>query len=312
MQRPHGLGDGILRDREDASTAGEHDRDRVRVGVSARDAIGEGRGGVGGDHAPGSDREGRRRRLLRDDADDLGRKPEQVTHGQEARDARSHADRRVHGVELRHGREQLEAVRGHAAGEVGMERWHHLEPALGRNRGGVLASLLEVPAVLDHLGAEPSHRGVLLGAVAVRHEDHDRHPVRAAGVGEALAVVAARGGDDPGDVWTLAHQTLEVDQPATHLERARGRVVLVLDPHLDRILTLAHELAEQGPDVLGCRREVAADERLGAPQLVELEEHSRQCTGGRNGVSNDLDWLLNLWPDQAALRRGESDLEEPA
>ena len=45
---------------------------------------------------------------------------------------------------------------------------------------GVLARLLEVAAVLDQLGAEAAHRGVLLGAVAVRHEDRDGHAEGAA------------------------------------------------------------------------------------------------------------------------------------
>ena len=120
----------------------------------------------------------------------------------------------VHRVEVPARPEQLERVGADTAGEVAMERRHHLEAALGRDDAGMLARLLEVAAVLDQLGAEAAHGGVLLAAVAVRHEDHDRHAERPAGVGEALAVVAARRRDDACDVRPLAPQAIEVDESA--------------------------------------------------------------------------------------------------
>ena len=121
-------------------------------------------------------------------------------------------------------------------------------------------------------------------------------------------MVAARGRDDARDLGTLAPEAIEVDQAAAHLEGAGGRVVLVLDPDLDGLLALADGLDEHRPDVLRRGREVVADERLGASQVVEIEEHRASLLA----ASNDLDWTLNFWPDQAALRCGESDLKEPA
>ena len=59
-----------------------------------------------------------------------------------------------------------------------------------------LGGLVVVAAGLDELGTEAAHRGVLLGVVAVRHADHDRHAELRAGPREARAVVAARRRDD--------------------------------------------------------------------------------------------------------------------
>ena len=107
-------------------------------------------------------------------------------------------------------------------------------PCAARARGerrGVLARGLEVVAVLDQLGAERAHRGVLLDRVAVRHDDR-RRARRARCAANAidwpwLPRVALTTPRSPG---SRAQQRVEVDQPAAQLERADRRVVLVLDP----------------------------------------------------------------------------------
>src|SRR3989304_3471908 len=118
----------------------------------------------------------------------------------------------------------------------------------GREPRGTLARLVEVPAVLDQLGAECPHRGVLLGAVAARHEDHAARPGARAGEREALAVVAARRAAPAANPGPRLER-VEQPQPAAHLERAGRRVVLVLYPELE-----PRARVEKRPGVLRRRR----------------------------------------------------------
>ena len=140
-----------------------------------------------------------------------------------------------------------------------MERRHRFEPALGGHADRLLAGDLEVVTELHDFGAERSHRCVLLDAVAVRHEDRHRHPVRTTGEREALAVVAAGGADDAGHLGPLTNEPIHVHQAATHLEGADRRVVLVLDHH-----RRSGDLVEHRPPVLRRRRNVTAHDRRAA------------------------------------------------
>ena len=68
------------------------------------------------------------------------------------------------------------------------------------------ACLIEVAAMLDHLCAEGAHRGVLLAGIAVRHQDADRQSRCACSQRQALAMVAAGGGDQATDLRLAAQQ----------------------------------------------------------------------------------------------------------
>ena len=94
-------------------------------------------------------------------------------------------------------------------------------------RGARLLRPPEVLAMLDQLGAERAHGVVLLDRIAPRHVDHGRNAMAAGREAQALPVVAARGGDDPGRIGALALQPVKIDQPAPHLEGADRRVVLL-------------------------------------------------------------------------------------
>ena len=71
-------------------------------------------------------------------------------------------------------------------------------------------------------------------------------------------MIAASGGDDAGDARRGAHQAIDVDETAPHLECAGGRVILVLHPN--RAAGTARELR---PCVLRRRRHGAAHESRG-------------------------------------------------
>jgi hypothetical protein len=216
--------------------------------------------------APGRERQRRRRRTRRHDAHDLGRQSEQIADRHQPADARAHADGHVHDIELAGRGEQLVRVRRHAEAQVLVERWHGLEAALLGDFGEVLARRLEVDAVFDQFGAEAVHRRVLVRAVAVRHDDRDGQSRRPTGEREALPVIAAGGADDPANLGSFTHQAVDVDQAAAHLERAGGRAVLVLDPHLG-----TEGLAEQGPHELRRRGHVPSDDTRGFGELVAGE-----------------------------------------
>src|SRR5262245_1184472 len=109
----------------------------------------------------------------------------------------------------------------------------------------MLVGRLEVVAMLDELRAERLHRRVLLAAVAMWNNDDGLQAVALRGKGDTLAVVTARGGDDPSNVWVAALQPVGVDETAAHLERAERRVVLVLHPDLR-----ARARREQRPTML--------------------------------------------------------------
>jgi hypothetical protein len=100
--------------------------------------------------------------------------------------------------------------------------------------------------VLDERDAQRAHGGVLLDRVAVRHDDGAGHAVAARGPAHALAVVAARGADDFAGQRAALRELVKVGQAAADLERAHGRVVLVLDPAVG-----AQALAQQAQRYCG-------------------------------------------------------------
>ena len=126
-----------------------------------------------------------------------------------------------------------------------MEGRDHRQAALAREPHRGYPRGIEIVAFLDQLGAERPHGGILLHRIAKGHDDGGGDADPASGERDALAVIAAGGADRARDAGLLALQPVHVDQPATHLERAGRRVVLVLDPDLG-----AGAARQQGPGIL--------------------------------------------------------------
>ena len=122
--------------------------------------------------------------------------------------------------------------------------------------------------MLDQLGAEGSHGCVLVRAVSFRDDDRDVDAGSSAGKSQALTVVATRGRNDPFDLRPLGAQPLGVDETPANLERARGRVILVLHPHLGSDFA-----SEQRPHVLRGGRDPPCDDLCRPGQLFGIERH---------------------------------------
>src|SRR5262245_60532318 len=138
--------------------------------------------------------------------------------------------------------------------EISMERRCIFEPALGRDLYGSFLCLVEVSTMLNELGAECAHRCVFLNRVAVRHYDGYSNAGVLSGESQRLAVVTARGGHDPLHLRPRALESVKIDNAATQLEGAYGRVVLVFhyDFHTGQGL-------EQRPSILRRRRDDRAN-----------------------------------------------------
>ena len=150
-----------------------------------------------------------------------------------------------------------------------MERRHHVEAGELGVALGFFGCRLKVLAMLDQFGAERAHGAVLLDRIAARHINHGRNAVAAGREGEALPVIAARGGNDPGRIRPLPLQPVEIDQPTAHLEGADRRVVLMLD-HNAR----AEPLAEQRPGMRRRRRHRLPHDFVRAFELLEVKHFS--------------------------------------
>ena len=105
-----------------------------------------------------------------------------------------------------------------------------MQSVLRRTLLGKLKRGLKVFPVFDEFGAQPAHRRVLLRAVAVRDHDGRAQAVAPGGEGHRLAVVAARGGDDPAHRGLTHNQPGEILQGTPHLERTDRGVVFMFHP----------------------------------------------------------------------------------
>jgi len=172
---------------------------------------------------------------------------------------------------------------------------------------------LEILAVLDQLGAESAHRGVLLRAVAVGDHDDGAQSVPPGGEGHRLAVVAARGGDDRAHRGIAPDEPAEVGETSPDLEGAEQSVVLLLHPEL-----AAGPRVQERPAVLRRRRDHRVDflgegldlgqggERIhGDGGAKASRGSSRHCPGAssprsrwpkrvRCRVSTSQPWLENI------------------
>src|ERR1700737_1905033 len=147
-----------------------------------------------------------------------------------------------------------------------MEGRHEFEPtkfsaALGLHAGG-----LKILSVFDQARTESPHRAIFLDRIAMRHEDRHRHAIAARRESETLAVIAPGCRDQSGGVRPLALQAINIDEPATHLESAGRRVVLMLDDDSG-----AKPLGQQRPRVRRRRRHPRAYDALRALQLLQIK-----------------------------------------
>ena len=74
-----------------------------------------------------------------------------------------------------------------------------MQPLFGSELLSMLARFLEIAAELNQVPALPAHRCILFAAVAVRHNDSDRHVKSLSGERNRLPMIAARRGDEPFD-----------------------------------------------------------------------------------------------------------------
>jgi hypothetical protein len=262
QEQAHGLRRQVVGHGHDASGPGHDPAHGLLVGSAAGHAVDERVRGGRADHAAGVERAQVCRCALGDHAHDLRGQAEQVSHGHESADARAHADGDICRVERAGLVEQLARVRRDPEHQVEVERRDRFQPQLLALGHGVLACLLEVAPVHDQLGAERLHGGVLVGAVAKGYHDHHAQSGGPAGIGQRQPVVATGGRDEAGNLRTLAHHPVGVHESTSHLERACGSGVLVLDPHLR-----LEGPAEQRPAELGGWSHVAPDD-LGGPVEV--------------------------------------------
>ena len=194
-----------------------------------------------------------------------------------------------------------------------MERRHHVEAGELGAALGFFARRLKILAMLDQLGAERAHGAVLLDRIAPRHIDHGRHAVAAGRESEALAVIAARGGNDPGRIRPLALQPVEIDQPAAHLEGADRRVVLVLDHDARaeplRQAAATHAPASAAPPATICARSSSRSNILSvsAHRVSSARDQTIRCAASHLTPApcrrrRPRRWLRRSLPPAAAFR----------
>ena len=117
-----------------------------------------------------------------------------------------------------------------------------MQAALCGQRLGVIEGGVEVLAMLDQLGAVALHGAVLFTAVAVWYDNDGGQAVARRRKRYALAVIAARGGDDAGRFRVFTSQLAGVADAAAHLEGPGREVVLVLHQNV-----AARSLVQQWP-----------------------------------------------------------------
>jgi hypothetical protein len=197
----------------------------------------------------GRERQGHCRGVASDDSNDLGPEAEKIAGRYDATDAGAHADRDIDRVEVGDGAKQFERVAGDALDLVWIERRDEMQVLLARDPMAFGERLVEISAELDHGRAECAHGGILIHRVAARHVDRRANSRPGGRKGDGLAMIAARGRDNPRHFCPRALQTVHVDDAATHLEGASRRVVLVLHPHF-----APGPLGKKRPGILRRRR----------------------------------------------------------
>ena len=157
-----------------------------------------------------------------------------------------------------------------------MERRDGMKRARVGEPHRLFARGLEVGAVLDEVGAERAHGGVLLRGIPLRHDDGDRKAEPPPGEGEALTVIAARRGNQPRGVRRAPAEPVDERHSAAHLEGAGGMMVFVLDDDLG-----AEPAREQRPGERRRRAQRLPHDFVRVAQFVEAE-HGRTPVAARH------------------------------
>src|SRR5688500_17729014 len=107
-----------------------------------------------------------------------------------------------------------------------------MQTACGRNMFRVFERRLEIVSVFNQVCPERPHRAVLLSAVAKWHDDCRAEATPHCGERDGLPVIAARGRNHAAALRLTPTEPRHVRERAANLERADGRVILVLHPKL--------------------------------------------------------------------------------
>src|SRR6476660_4370578 len=148
-----------------------------------------------------------------------------------------------------------------------MKRRHHPQAAFFCELYCMLARSLKVFAMLDQLGAERAHGGILLAAVAVWHDDGRRHRATRGSEGNRLTMVAARRTDDTRGSVVRTRKLVEVNQATAHFESTERRVIFMFCPDLR-----AQRLAKQRPGILRRRLYCPMNDCTGALERLQRTE----------------------------------------
>jgi hypothetical protein len=206
--------------------------------------------------------------------------------------------------------------------------------------------------VKDHLSAQGPHRLDLHRVGLLGHADHRPHAEQVRSVGNRLAVIAGRGGDDTPPPLVRGQLADQV-HPAADLEGAHRLMVLVLDPRagpghgIERWIAVQRRRLQVGRDALTRSQDVSQvrhteighamclprpvhrDKTAGQPdsadgphaRTVLPDDHRRsqgQAYGGAHCRRSGWRWLLRGAPavtkriDPSALWKGVSELSVSA
>ena len=139
--------------------------------------------------------------------------------------ADGHEDR----VQVGLGFQDLQRVRRHPGDQPRLVAGRHkAQPLVGLQRQTVTLARVEVGPVKDDLRAIGAHGRDLNRVGVLRHDDHRAHAEEPRGIGNGLAVIARRRGDDAALASGVVELSHEVDA-AAHLEGPDGVIVLVLE-----------------------------------------------------------------------------------
>src|SRR4051795_10395420 len=204
----------------------------------------------------------KRRRRVADDAsagapgarERVGGRGLDADNGRAAADPRPHdraaaraaaaADRDEDGVDVRLLLEYFQTISTDAGDEQRFVGGVNVaEPALVLQLLDLLARFVEVAAALDQLGAIGTHRGVLLGVIAERHDNRARYALALTRERDRLPVVARGRGDHAAAL--VGAKARDQVRATAHLERAGGIVVLVLHPDVEPGLERQQRMAQQ-------------------------------------------------------------------
>ncbi len=219
--------------------------------------------------SPGGQRRAQARRMVGLHADDAHLRPQGLDRGADAGEQPAAADGDDDRVEVRRLLEDFERHRALAGDDVGVvERVQERELVAARDFLRAGARFAEIGPFQHHRGAELAAIGHLDQRRELRHHHGHRDPQQRAVIGDALRVVARRGGDDAATA-RLRRQPQQRIARAALLEAAGALQVIELAENVR-----AGELRQR--DRFDARRQVHA---AGDPRARRLDVGEGQHGG---------------------------------